>query len=173
LNKRLHRVYREAACDACHHVPETERELIYSLAFSDHHLDRSELKRIGQEMKAGMVLRIPKEQEDALRPGARMYLEKFGAAIVEGKKQAEAKRLREVSQTVDAPEERDDRSGLCFHCFALKTLCVFPCQECGRRPKEEIEYVHSIALSQQFHDVPSLQRIESTTVRTERIFAWR
>jgi Sigma-70 factor, region 1.1 len=69
------------ACKTCHHTPASEHELIYSLAFSDHCLDASQLVKVGQEIREGIVLRIPKEQEDILRPAAKEYLEKFGSVI--------------------------------------------------------------------------------------------
>ena len=59
-------------------MPATERDVIYSLALSDHHLRRSQLAEIAEAIAKGAAPLIGKEQEDKLRPAAREYLETYG-----------------------------------------------------------------------------------------------
>ncbi len=68
-------------CESCGVTPSSEREIAYSLVFSDHHFDRHALRNISEFMKNGNAHPIlPKEQEDVFLYHAREYLAVHGPA---------------------------------------------------------------------------------------------
>ena len=76
-------------------MPETERELIYALAFSDRHLGVVELDQLSRDIQAGAVFTLSKEEKDELRPAANAYLENGGylaIAKADAQKRAAAER---------------------------------------------------------------------------------
>ena len=54
--------------------------------------------------------------------------------------------------------EGNQQGGLCFHCWEVKPVFPMPCAACGRRPRNELEFVYSIAFSPSYHDDASLQQ---------------
>jgi len=56
------------ACGSCSFAPKTERDLAYSLAFTDHYLEEAQLRRIGEDIKAGLPPpRLSPDQEEQFR----------------------------------------------------------------------------------------------------------
>jgi Sigma-70 factor, region 1.1 len=83
-------------------MPETESELIYSLAYSDRHLGVVELDQLSRDIQAGAVFTLSKEQEDELRPAAHAYLEKGGylsIAKADAQRKAAAERAERPNNT--------------------------------------------------------------------------
>lgn len=69
-------------CSACGMRPETEADLTYSLALTDHYFSADVLNQISVAMLSGKPRpSLPPDQEEKLRDAARMYVEKFGAAL--------------------------------------------------------------------------------------------
>jgi hypothetical protein len=69
-------------CRVCRVRPETETDLAYSLALTDHYFSVDVLNQISADMKRGKPRpSFPKEQEDHFREAARMHVEKFGEML--------------------------------------------------------------------------------------------
>jgi Sigma-70 factor, region 1.1 len=80
-------------CSECDYLPETEREVIYSLACSDRHRDVADLDQISRDIADGARVRLSREEEDLLRPAAQAHLEQVGylsIAKAEAKKKSVA-----------------------------------------------------------------------------------
>jgi hypothetical protein len=95
-------------------MPETEREVIYALAFSDHHLGTAELEQISRDIQAGAVFKLSKEEEDGLRPAANAYLERVGYLIIakaDAEKRAAAERRAARLDNTRMLEWTSDRAG--------------------------------------------------------------
>jgi hypothetical protein len=66
-------------CQECGLRPETEIDLAYSLAFTDHYFSVDVLRQISSDMKRGTPRpSLPPEQEDYMREAARSLIEQFG-----------------------------------------------------------------------------------------------
>lgn len=125
-------------------MPETEHEVIYSLALSDRYVDMPMLDDIGRSIKNGQQVRLPKEQEDMLRPAAREYLAMHAPMIARANKQAGSQsdqggqtfdgRKSEVAGDVDgkragsAPSEEQDQN-VPFHPNLPEITKVQPARE--------------------------------------------
>ena len=60
------------ACGSCNFAPKTERDLAYSLGFSDHYLKEPQLRQIGEDIRAGLPPpRLSSEQEQQFRSTVR------------------------------------------------------------------------------------------------------
>ena len=86
-------------CKECRQMPETEQEVIYSVALSDHFLDVEKLKEIARSIKNGQYIRLTAEQEELLRPEAREYLKMYAPMIAGAKKNA-GSRGENIRQTL-------------------------------------------------------------------------
>jgi hypothetical protein len=89
-------------CESCDFFPKTERDLIYLLAFTDHHFPVSELDRIGRDIRTGQTLGLPKEQEDALRPAVKEQMRMFGAVLAGAWKKDRAEKKNETRSRIIA-----------------------------------------------------------------------
>jgi hypothetical protein len=58
-------------CHKCEAFPESEDELMLSLAFTDHYFYPATLQKIGRAIEAGESPEIEQSMKDALRPSAR------------------------------------------------------------------------------------------------------
>src|ERR1700731_3338838 len=66
-------------CDACNRRPESELDIAYSLALTDHYFSIDVLYQISADMRLGNARpSLPKEQEDHFREAARAHIERFG-----------------------------------------------------------------------------------------------
>jgi hypothetical protein len=66
-------------CQICGVRPETEIDLAYSLALTDHYFSLDVLREISSDMKRGAPRpSLPPEQEDYMRGAARFHIEQFG-----------------------------------------------------------------------------------------------
>jgi hypothetical protein len=135
-------------CEACAHMPGTERDVIYSMALSDHYMDVAKLQELADLIKRGRQLQLPQAQEDMLRPAAREYL-KMHAAIIERVNHGAAARKAFDGQTFGGPKrEKAGQAGLCFQCWEVKPVFPMPCAVCGRRPRDELEFVYDMTTGQ-------------------------
>ena len=66
-------------CDGCNFRPQTETDLAYSLALTDHYFAIDVLNQISADMSAGAPRpRLSPEQEEKFREAARVFLKRFG-----------------------------------------------------------------------------------------------
>jgi hypothetical protein len=66
-------------CQICGSRPETEIDLAYSLALTDHYFSLDVLRQISTDMKRGAPCpSLPPEQEDHMREAARYHIVQFG-----------------------------------------------------------------------------------------------
>lgn len=50
---------------------------------------------------------------------------------------------------------------VCFNCGAIKFGAFVTCPECSEQPREDRELVLSLAMTDQYFDMPTLQRMAS------------
>ena len=86
-------------CKECRQTPETEQEVIYSMALSDHFLEFAKLNEIARSIKNGQDIHLTTEQEDLLRPAAREYLKTFAPMLANAKPETSS-RGEQIAQKV-------------------------------------------------------------------------
>ena len=69
-------------CRECGLRPETEVDIAYSFAFSDHYLSSDVLKTLSQQVLQGAPLpSLTKDQEQQFLAAARGYMQQFGPVL--------------------------------------------------------------------------------------------
>jgi hypothetical protein len=69
-------------CTVCHRRPESELDIAYSLALTDHYFSAERLNEISSAMRGGQPRpSLPQQQEDKMREAAREYLRMYGNAL--------------------------------------------------------------------------------------------
>jgi hypothetical protein len=69
-------------CTICQRRPETELDVAYSLALTDHYFSTETLNEISSAMRGGQPRpSLPRHHEDKMREAAREYLRMYGNAL--------------------------------------------------------------------------------------------
>lgn len=137
-------------CDACGKTPQSEVDLAYSLAMTDHHFRIETLAEISRSMLGGRPRpTFPPDQEERLRREARRIMPK--QARMTGRSAGPSPETDDGPTADTGPSSTAEVDGeeraVCFACGRFKQGPFRPCPGCGVRPSTEIDLAYSFAFS--------------------------